>query len=211
MTRDGTVRTRFAPSPTGYLHIGGARTALFSWLHARHTGGKFILRVEDTDAQRSTEESSLQILKAMEWLGLDWDEGPIFQSQRLDIYRSHIQKLLDEGKAYWCECTPDELEAKRKIALEKGEKPKYDLTCRNKGLGPGPGRGPCFCRSDRTWASHPFPVRFSASPRAHRECTRTSRPCPRPGVSGYASDRCPGAGTGRWGLRPSRARAIPSP
>lgn len=140
MTRDGTVRTRFAPSPTGYLHIGGARTALFSWLHARHTGGKFILRVEDTDAQRSTEESSLQILNAMEWLGLDWDEGPIFQSQRLDLYRSHIQRLLDEGKAYWCECTPEELEAKRKTALEKGEKPKYDLTCRGKSLGPGPGR-----------------------------------------------------------------------
>ncbi|MDX9762689.1 MAG: glutamate--tRNA ligase [Desulfomonilia bacterium] len=140
MTRDKTVRTRFAPSPTGYLHIGGARTALFSWLHARHAGGTFILRVEDTDAQRSTEESSLQILKAMEWLGLDWDQGPIFQSQRLDLYRSHIRRLLDEGKAYWCECTPEALEAKRKTALERGEKPKYDLTCRNKGLGPGPGR-----------------------------------------------------------------------
>ena len=94
MMKDGTVRTRFAPSPPGYLHIGGARTALFSWLNARHEGGAFILRVEDTDAQRSTEESSLQILKAMEWLGLEWDEGPIYQSQRLDIYRSYVQKLL---------------------------------------------------------------------------------------------------------------------
>jgi glutamyl-tRNA synthetase len=137
---DRTVRTRFAPSPTGYLHIGGARTALFSWLYARHTGGAFILRVEDTDAQRSTEESSLQILKAMEWLGLEWDEGPFYQSERLDLYRSCVQRLLDEGKAYWCECTPEKLEEKRKAALAKGEKPKYDLTCRHKGLGPGPGR-----------------------------------------------------------------------
>lgn len=138
--KDGKVRTRFAPSPTGYLHIGGARTALFSWLYARHAGGTFILRVEDTDAQRSTEESSLQILKAMEWLGLEWDEGPFYQSQRLDIYRSYVQKLVDEGRAYWCECSPEVLETKRKQALEKGEKPKYDLTCREKALGPGPGR-----------------------------------------------------------------------
>ncbi len=135
-----TIRTRFAPSPTGYLHIGGARTALFSWLYARHTGGKFILRVEDTDAQRSTDESSKQILEAMEWLGLDWDEGPFYQSERLDVYRSYVEKLVDEGKAYWCECTPEELETKRKLALEKGAKPKYDGTCKNKGLGPGPGR-----------------------------------------------------------------------
>ncbi|HPR51197.1 MAG TPA: glutamate--tRNA ligase [Deltaproteobacteria bacterium] len=135
-----TIRTRFAPSPTGYLHIGGARTALFSWLYARHTGGKFILRVEDTDAQRSTDESSRQILEAMEWLGLDWDEGPFYQSERLDIYRSYVDKLVEEGKAYWCECTPEELETKRKLALEKGAKPKYDGTCKSKGLGPGPGR-----------------------------------------------------------------------
>ena len=134
------IRTRFAPSPTGYLHIGGARTALFSWLYARHTGGKFILRVEDTDAQRSTEESSKQILEALEWLGLDWDEGPFYQSQRLDIYRSYVDRLVDEGNAYWCECTPEELDAKRKQALENGAKPKYDGTCKTKGLGPGPGR-----------------------------------------------------------------------
>ncbi len=134
------IRTRFAPSPTGYLHIGGARTALFSWLYARHTGGKFILRVEDTDAQRSTDESTKQILEAMEWLGLDWDEGPYYQSERLDIYRSYVDKLVDEGKAYWCECTPEELESKRKLALENHTKPKYDGTCRSKCLGPGPGR-----------------------------------------------------------------------
>jgi glutamyl-tRNA synthetase len=134
------VRTRFAPSPTGYLHIGGVRTALFSWLYARHTKGDFILRVEDTDAQRSTEESSKQILDAMLWLGLDWDEGPFFQSQRLDLYREHIHKLVEQGKAYWCECSPEELEVMRSQALEKGDKPKYNRTCRHKGLGPGPGR-----------------------------------------------------------------------
>ncbi|MGC9325210.1 MAG: glutamate--tRNA ligase [Desulfomonilia bacterium] len=135
-----TVRTRFAPSPTGYLHIGGVRTALFSWLYARHTGGRFILRVEDTDAERSTESSTEQILEAMQWLGLDWDEGPFYQSQRLDTYRSYIYRLLDEGKAYWCECTPESLEEKRKTALSQGEKPKYDGTCRDKNLGPGSGR-----------------------------------------------------------------------
>ncbi len=134
------VRTRFAPSPTGYLHIGGARTALFSWLFSRHNKGDFILRVEDTDAQRSTEESSSQILEAMEWLGLDWDEGPFFQSQRLDLHRSYINKLLESSRAYWCGCTPEELEAMRARALEKGEKPKYNGTCRHKSLGPGPGR-----------------------------------------------------------------------
>ncbi|HNY65342.1 MAG TPA: glutamate--tRNA ligase [Deltaproteobacteria bacterium] len=134
------VRTRFAPSPTGYLHIGGVRTALFSWLYARHAKGDFILRVEDTDAQRSTEESSKQILDAMLWLGLDWDEGPFYQSQRLDLYRSYIHKLVDQGKAYWCECSAEAVEAMRTQALEKGDKPKYNRTCRHKGLGPGPGR-----------------------------------------------------------------------
>lgn len=134
------VRTRFAPSPTGYLHIGGVRTALFSWLYARHTGGDFILRVEDTDAQRSTDESTRQILDAMLWLGLDWDEGPFYQSKRLDLYREYIHKLVDQGRAYWCECSPEALETMRSQALEKGDKPKYNRTCRHKGLGPGPGR-----------------------------------------------------------------------
>jgi len=134
------VRTRFAPSPTGHLHIGGARTALFAWLYARHTGGKFVLRIEDTDAERSTDEYTQKILEAMEWLELDWDEGPFFQSKRLDIYRSYIQKLIDDGRAYWCECTPEELEKKREEAMKTGKKPKYDGTCRNKKLGPGPGR-----------------------------------------------------------------------
>lgn len=125
------VRLRFAPSPTGYLHVGGARTALFNWLLARKLKGKFILRIEDTDVARSTQESVDAILQGMEWLGLDWDEGPFFQSDNFPIYREHVEKLLAEGKAYRCYCTPEELEAKREKALAEGRKPKYDGTCRN--------------------------------------------------------------------------------
>src|SRR5262249_698411 len=102
------VRTRFAPSPTGYLHIGGARTALFSYLFARPPGGRFILRIEDTDRERSTPESVQAILDALTWLKLEWDEGPFFQSQRGDLYCAHADRLLSEGKAYRCYCTPDE-------------------------------------------------------------------------------------------------------
>ncbi|MBN1636394.1 MAG: glutamate--tRNA ligase [Deltaproteobacteria bacterium] len=134
------VRTRFAPSPTGYLHIGGARTALFSWLYARHTGGKFILRIEDTDAQRSSQELSEEILKAMQWLGLDWDEGPFYQSDNIELYKSYVNKLLEQGQAYWCECSPEDLKNIREQAQSEGRKPKYDGSCRKKGLGPGPGR-----------------------------------------------------------------------
>ncbi|HPC46621.1 MAG TPA: glutamate--tRNA ligase [Deltaproteobacteria bacterium] len=134
------VRTRFAPSPTGALHIGGVRTALFAWLQARHHKGSFILRIEDTDAERSTEENTRQILESMEWLGLEWDEGPFFQSKRLDIYRSYLDRLLESGHAYWCSCTPDELEDKRAKAVSEGRKPKYDGTCRDRRLGPGAGR-----------------------------------------------------------------------
>ena len=123
------VRTRFAPSPTGDLHIGGARTALFNWLLARHTQGIFVLRIEDTDAVRSTQESIQVILDAMTWLGMDWDEGPYYQSQRISIYREAAERLLKGGKAYRCYCTPEELETKRKVALEAGGKPKYDRTC----------------------------------------------------------------------------------
>jgi glutamyl-tRNA synthetase len=133
------IRTRFAPSPTGYLHIGGARTALFNWLFARHNGGKFVLRIEDTDQQRSTDESTRAILDAMTWMGLNWDEGPHFQAQRVDLHRQMVQKLLDEGKAYVCTCSPEELEIKRKEALASGRKPKYDGTCRDKGLAKSPG------------------------------------------------------------------------
>ena len=123
------VRTRFAPSPTGDLHIGGARTALFSWLLARHSSGTFILRVEDTDVARSTQESIQVILDAMTWLGMDWDEGPYYQSQRVSVYQEAAEKLLREGKAYRCYCTPEQLEAMRQAALEAGGKPKYDRTC----------------------------------------------------------------------------------
>jgi len=133
------VRTRFAPSPTGYLHIGGARTALFNWLFARHHGGKFLLRIEDTDQMRSTEESTKAILDALTWLGLNWDEGPYFQAGRIDIHREAVRKLLAEGKAYYCICTPEELEEKRKRALREGRKPKYDGTCRGRGLTKVPG------------------------------------------------------------------------
>lgn len=134
MKEKKAVRTRFAPSPTGYLHIGGARTALFNWLYARHHGGVFILRIEDTDQLRSTEESTRAILEAMTWLGLTWDEGPYFQAERIQTYRDMVEKLLQEGKAYYCTCTPEELEEKRKQALAEGRKPKYDGTCRDRNL-----------------------------------------------------------------------------
>ena len=133
------VVTRFPPSPTGYLHIGGARTALFNWLFARKHKGKFILRIEDTDKERSTEEATEAILESLRWLGLDWDEGPYFQSQRFDIYREFIDRLLRVGRAYYCHCTPEELEKRREEAKSKGLKPKYDGRCRDLRLGPGPG------------------------------------------------------------------------
>lgn len=135
------VRVRFAPSPTGYLHVGGARTALYNWLFARHENGVFILRIEDTDAERSTEESAGEILEAMRWLGLNWDEGPEVggpvgpyrQAERFDLYREHAKRLLDGGMAYYCVCTPEELEVRRKAALAAGRSPKYDGRCRKRG------------------------------------------------------------------------------
>jgi glutamyl-tRNA synthetase len=135
-----SVITRFPPSPTGALHIGGARTALFNWLFARHHHGKFILRIEDTDLARSTEESVKAILDSMEWLGLEWDEGPHFQTQRFDVYREYLQKLLNTGHGYYCDCTPEDLEKRRQQALAEGRKPKYDGRCRTRDLGPGPNR-----------------------------------------------------------------------
>jgi glutamyl-tRNA synthetase len=133
------IRVRFAPSPTGYLHIGGARTALFNWLYARHYGGKFILRIEDTDKLRSTPEAVKAILDGMQWLGLDWDEGPekggeygpYYQMQRLDIYEKYTEKLLADGNAYYCYCTAEELEERRKKQLANGGNALYDRKCLN--------------------------------------------------------------------------------
>src|SRR3974390_3185888 len=141
--KNPSIRVRFAPSPTGYLHIGGARTALFNWLFARHHGGVFILRIEDTDEVRSTEDSVNGILESMKWLGLDWDEGPTsdgrgvigafgpyFQMQRLDKYQSACDELIKKGLAYPCYCTPEEVEKMRELALLAKRPPKYDGTCR---------------------------------------------------------------------------------
>lgn len=134
-----TVRVRFAPSPTGYLHVGGARTALFNWLFARHHFGVFVLRIEDTDIARSTDEATQVILDALEYLGLDWDEGPgkggdygpYFQSQRVALYQEYANKLIELGRAYECYCTPEELEVKRKKQMSLGESTHYDGSCRD--------------------------------------------------------------------------------
>ncbi len=126
------IKVRFAPSPTGYLHIGGVRTALFNWLFARGKGGKFILRIEDTDQDRSTDESIKEIIESMLWLGLNWDEGPYRQTQRQDLYRSKINELFEAGKAYRCYCSPEDLEQRKKEAMKQGFKPKYDGRCRSR-------------------------------------------------------------------------------
>ena len=127
-----TVKTRFAPSPTGFLHIGGVRTALFCWLFARHHRGRFVLRVEDTDRERSTQESIDAILAGMEWLGLDWDEGPYFQTEHYERYREVADQLLATGHAYHCYCSPAELEQMRARQMAAGENPKYDGRCRDR-------------------------------------------------------------------------------
>jgi glutamyl-tRNA synthetase len=139
MSTENTVRVRFAPSPTGALHIGGVRTALFNWLFARHHKGSFILRIEDTDKARSTDESIRIIIDGMKWLGMDWDEGPAVmpdgsvkgyrQTERMDIYREYADRLHKEGKAYYCYCSPEELEMRRKRAMADGKAPKYDRKC----------------------------------------------------------------------------------
>ena len=110
------LKVRFAPSPTGYLHVGGARTALFNWLYCRKNNGVFLLRIEDTDLQRSTPEMSKVILDAMKWLGLNWDEGPFYQTDRIDFYRDHVEKLIEQGRAYRCFCTGEELDKARAAA-----------------------------------------------------------------------------------------------
>ena len=139
MTTTKPVRVRFAPSPTGKLHIGGARTAIYNWAFARATGGTFVLRIEDTDPERSTEENTQIILRALKWMGLDWDEGPevggaygpYFQTQRTATYEAALQKLIDAGAAYPCFCTKEELDAKREAAEKtEGGYAGYDRTCR---------------------------------------------------------------------------------
>ncbi len=134
------VRTRFAPSPTGYLHIGGARTALFCWAFARRHGGKFVLRVEDTDQERSTQDSVQAILDGLRWLGIDWDEGPHYQMKRLARYAEVAEQLLRDGKAYRCYCTKEELDAMREAQVARGEKPRYDRRWRDSTETPPPGR-----------------------------------------------------------------------
>lgn len=126
------IRTRFAPSPTGFLHIGGLRTALFCWLYSRHHRGQFVLRIEDTDLERSTEAAIQQILDGLSWAGLDHDEGPYYQTRRFDRYREVIERLLTEGKAYRCYCTKEELEQMRAEQVARGEKPRYDGRCRER-------------------------------------------------------------------------------
>src|SRR5210317_745541 len=133
-----TIRTRFAPSPTGFLHVGGARTALFAWLQARANQGVFILRIEDTDLERSTPESVQAILDGMAWLGLNYDDGPFYQTQRFERYAEVVQGLLDEGKAYRCYCSKERIEALREEQMKQGLKPRYDGHCRD-GADPVPG------------------------------------------------------------------------
>ncbi len=140
-----SVRTRFAPSPTGYLHLGGARTALFNYLFARHHGGSFVLRIEDTDKARSSQEYVEAILDGLEWLGLEADEGPIFQSGRDELYRARVESLIESGDAYYCFCTPEELDAKRKAAQAAGRSSAYDRTCRDLGRTPRSGEA-CVIR-----------------------------------------------------------------
>ena len=126
-----TVKTRFAPSPTGFLHVGGARTALYSWLYARHLQGEFVLRIEDTDLERSTQEAIDAILEGMQWLGLNWEEGPYYQTQRFDRYNTLIDQLLAEDKAYKCYCSRERLDALREQQMADGVKPRYDGHCRH--------------------------------------------------------------------------------
>src|SRR5215813_10668581 len=126
MTFARAPRVRFAPSPTGYLHVGGARTALFNWLFARHSGGTLVLRIEDTDLERSTEAMVGGILQGLQWLGIEWDEGPFYQSQRADLYQAAAEKLIGSGAAYYCFCRREDLEARRAKAAREGRSPNYE-------------------------------------------------------------------------------------
>jgi len=137
-----SIVTRFPPSPTGYLHIGGARTALYNWLYAKRFGGRMVFRIEDTDRERSTDEAVQAIFDGMHWLGLDWDDGPYFQTQRFDRYGVAIQQLLDEGRAYHCYCSRERLEELRATQMANKQKPRYDGRCRERGFTPPPGVAP---------------------------------------------------------------------
>ena len=132
-----TIVTRFAPSPTGHLHIGGARTAIFNWLLARQAGGRFLLRIEDTDVARSEQAMTDGILASMRWLGLDWDGEPIFQSQRFAIYNQHIDRMLESNQAYWCSCAPEEVEAMREAAGHPAANPSTTAAVATGALDPG--------------------------------------------------------------------------
>jgi glutamyl-tRNA synthetase len=147
-----TLRTRFAPSPTGFLHIGGARTALFNWALTRKVGGTFILRIEDTDLERSTRESEAAVIEGLEWLGIDWDEGPFRQSERAERHRAVVEDLLAKGTAYRCTCTREELEERRTRDIAAGGKGNYDGRCRDRGLGPDCGPHTVRLRIDRDHA-----------------------------------------------------------
>ena len=147
-----SIRVRMAPSPTGFLHVGTARTALFNWLYAKKHGGSLILRIEDTDTERSAPEFEQDIVEQLKWLGIAWDEGPIRQSGRTDIYEKYLKQLLGGGHAYWCACTKEDLEAQRQAMLEAGIAPKYAGTCRGKNLGAGDGRVIRFVMPEHTLA-----------------------------------------------------------
>ena len=141
-----TIKTRFAPSPTGFLHVGGARTALYSWLYAKHNGGQFVLRIEDTDLERSTQEAIDAIIESMKWLKLNWDEGPYYQTKRFDRYNKLIDEMLADGRAYKCYCTKERLEKLREEQMKRGEKPCYD--------------GHCRCSQEQHSPDEPYCVRF---------------------------------------------------
>ncbi len=155
MSAASPIRVRFAPSPTGYLHVGGARTALFNWLYARQQGGRLLLRIEDTDLERSTPEMVEGILEGMRWMGLDWDEGPFYQSERMELYRAQAARLVEGGQAYYCFCTKELLEKRRALAQAEGRAQKYEGTCR--GIPPEEARR-------RREAGEPCAVRFAVPP-----------------------------------------------
>lgn len=157
------IRVRFAPSPTGYLHIGGVRAALFNWLYARGRGGQFLLRIEDTDLERSEDRFTRDILASMQWLGLGWDEEPVYQSKRLDVYLGKATELVEAGKAYRCYCTEADVEKMREVAMAAGKRPQYDRTCRARAA-----KDPAWFTTEKT-AGDPYVIRLSVPLDGHVE------------------------------------------